>query len=474
MERIALPCLGAFLAASCALFSPPERDPRSVSPVPEDYGPNTSAGSSVPNRWWKAFDDNELDRLVMETLANNQSLARSAARLKQARALARQKGVGRWPELDLEASVSSTEQHVEDRPTGDDTQTWETYGLGLALSYELDLWGRVDAIRRAADLDAFASGADLETAAMTLSAETALRYFETVAVRQTIDILDNQLDTNQEILDLIELRFMRSRATALDVLDQREVVAQTESLIPPQQAREKSLLRELSVLQGRPPSEEAIVESRELPRPPPAPDSGIPADLLSRRPDVKAAWQRLRAADWGVASARADRMPAIRLTAAGGYESDSVDTLFDNWIINLAASLTAPLFDAGRRKAEVERQRAIVEERVAAYRETVLRALKETQDALSNEHSQAERLDALDRQLELAALSREQALMRYGQGRETYLRVLTALNKEQSLRRSMVQAEYELLVYRVQLYRALGGDWGAVVEETGREEAPSN
>lgn len=465
IARTSLLVCVALLTVSCSLFRPRERDPQSVSPVPEKYMEAPWAGSEVPNRWWEAFEDPELNRLVTLALRSNTSLAKAAARLQQARALERKKGADRYPEL----NVIATRQHTEDRPTGQETRTWETYALGLALSYELDLWGRVNAAKRSASFDASATHADWETAGMTLSAEVAQRYFELIATRQTIGLLERQLETNQDILELMELRFNKSQATALDVLDQREAVARTESLSPPQKGREKVLIHNLNILLGRPPSTEMTIAARELAQPPPVPDTGLPADLLTQRPDIRAAWDRLYSADWGLAEAKADRMPAIKLSASGRYENDSAETLFDNWILNLAANLSAPLFDAGKRKAEVDRQKAIVAEKVADYRETTLTALGEVQDALSNEYAQAERLEFLQHQLELSTLSRKQALNRYGRGQESYLRVLFAMDRQESLMRSVVQAKYQLLVYRVQLYRALGGDWDTILAGAGQD-----
>ncbi len=462
---VALACAGAMVFVSCALFRPPERTPEDTGPAPDVYPAPMTMEASAPDRWWESFGDPALDELVRETLSGNKSLIQAAARLEQAEQLAAQRNAARLPWVDLEAKAAHTRRHVDEPGLmQEEDQTFETWGLGLALSYELDLWGRVRSAARSAALEVGAAEADYETAAMTLSAEVTLDYLELLATRETIEILNEQLETNRKVLELIELRFRRAQATALDVLQQRAVVAGVEALIPVEKGDERILINEIDVLRGRPPGLAPFDAAAGLPEPPPLPEAGIPADLLSRRPDVKAAWMRLRSADWAVSQAKAERMPAIRLTASVNYESDEFETLFDNWAENVAASLVAPLFEAGRRKAEVERRRAVVLERLARYRETVLAAMKDVLNAMAAEKAQAEALEFLEKQLELAERSREQAIVRYGRGGATYLRVLDAIDRENELNRAVVTARFRLLAFRVQLYRALGGDFGEIMD----------
>jgi len=160
-----------------------------------------------------------------------------------------------------------------------------------------------------------------------------------------------------------------------------------------------------------------------------------------------------------VSAALADRLPAIRLSASASYGADDLDLLFDNWMARLAGSITGPIFDAGSRKAEVERTRAVVDERLAAYKLTVATAVQEVEDALVLEAKQGEYIEALKTQLEAARSAYDESLARYRKGLNDYLPVLSALTSVQLLERGLVQAEHDLLVYRVQLHLALGGTW---------------
>jgi len=174
---------------------------------------------------------------------------------------------------------------------------------------------------------------------------------------------------------------------------------------------------------------------------------------------VRQAGLRLRSADWSVSAARADRLPSIRLSASGDYANAEISDLFDDWYANLLGSITGPIFEGGRRKVEVMRTRAVVDERLAAYRETVLNAMKEVEDALVSEQKQQDYLAALERNVELSRYSYDEALNRYRNGQSQYLPVLVALVSRQSLERDCIAAQYDLLQYRINLYRALGGSW---------------
>jgi outer membrane protein TolC len=277
-------------------------------------------------------------------------------------------------------------------------------------------------------------------------------------------VLEEQLETNRKMLSVVEIRFQASRADALDVLQRRQQVIAAEAALSPVKASLAAVSTRLAILIGVPPQTDPGLEGKPLPGLPARPASGVPADLLARRPDLQAEWALLAAADWNVSAARANRMPALSLTGSAAYGSDSMDRLFDNWVMNLASGLTLPLIDGGTRRAEVARTRARADEQVAAYRAAVLSALGEVEDALSAENSQQAYSDALRRQLAAADLTAEEAFRRYSRGLETYYEALSMETTRQSLELSVLAAEYQLLADRVQLYRVLGGDWSGVLE----------
>jgi NodT family efflux transporter outer membrane factor (OMF) lipoprotein len=339
------------------------------------------------------------------------------------------------------------------------TTTTESYGLGLTTSYELDLWGRLRAAEKSANLDLAATREDFYNVVQTVAAQVALTWLDILQDEQILDVLHEQLKANQTNLELVELRYRKGLATALDVFQQRQAVAQVETTVPPYEARLQSLHHQLAVLIGMPPRTDLALATTTYPEIGDLPDRGLPADLLANRPDVRAAGLRLRSADWAVSAARADRLPSIRLSASAIYTANEWDLLFDNWMATLAASVTGPIFDAGLRKAEVQRTRYVVDENLAAYKEAVVIAVQEVEDALVYEARQRDFIEALARQLGAAQNSYNEALNRYRKGLNDYLPVLSALTNVQSLELSLVQARHDLLTYRVELHLALGGAW---------------
>ncbi|MDD4649871.1 MAG: TolC family protein [Desulfoplanes sp.] len=236
------------------------------------------------------------------------------------------------------------------------------------------------------------------------------------------------------------------------------------------EATEQVLLNETAVLLGKSPHFDLGLTQNALPAPLSVPAAGIPADLLANRPDVRAAGLRLHAAEWEIASARADRLPAITLTAQAEYASDQFNTLFDNWLANLAAGLTGPVFDGHRRAAEVDRVRAVAEERLALYEQTVMQAVRDVENSLVNGEKQQAYLDATQKQLTIAKMTLQQAKERYQNGIVDYLTVLTSLLNVQSLERSLVQRQADLLLYQVALSRTLGGSWyTTIVQREGKK-----
>lgn len=442
------------LLAACSPFAP---RPRAVpeEDLPETYSLYT--GESDPERrWWHAFSDPELNKLVETALSDGLSIQEAWARLNQAQAIALQAGAARYPDLTAEGSALVGEQKLS---AADESRQLEQVGIGLASRYELDLWGRVAAGREAALLGAAAAREDVNTAAVTLSAEVASRWIGVISQRMQKDLIQEQLTINRTLLELVELRFKMAMVSALDVYQQKQVVENLEAELPLVEEREALLNHQLAVLLGKPPRTDLSVRRQALPDPAPLPPAGLPADLLSARPDVRSAGLRLEAADWQVAEARANRLPALSLGANARYGEGDLDVIFDNWLLSLAANLTAPIFDGRRRAAEVDRSVSVADERLAAYRRTVLTAVKEVEDALVSEAKQKEHIEGIARVIATARQALEEAGNRYRNGLNDYLPVLTQLLSVQRLERELVQRKADLLATRIQLHRALGGTW---------------
>ncbi|MEE4358575.1 MAG: efflux transporter outer membrane subunit [Desulfococcaceae bacterium] len=449
---------------SCTFFDPVLRE------NPEGEMPGhfslTSGEGEIPEQWWKSFEDKQLDQLIREALKGNFNLQEAWARLRQVKAVAVQAGASAYPDLYLDGDTSYGRQRSKG-DAGTSARTVENYSLGLLSSYELDLWGKIRSEREAAALAVSASQEDMYAAAMTIAAAVAERWTEIISRGMQRRLLEKQLQTNRTYLELVELRFFKGMVSALDVYQQKQVVEEIRSKIPLVEAQEQLLRHELALLLGKTARYPLEISRRDLPEPGKIPAIGLPADLLSMRPDIRAAGFRLQAADWDTAAARADRLPNIRLSATALYGADELDLIFDNWLLRLVGSLSAPLFDGKRRSAEVERRRAIADEKLMSYRRIVYTALKEAEDALISEEKQRQHIRALELQMDAARKALNHARERYRKGLSDYLPVLTQILSVQNLERNMLERRSELLIDRISLYRALGGTW---MKDTGEKK----
>ncbi len=441
--------------ASCRLFNP-EPIPSVQESLHNKFSEFTS-NATPEKKWWETFNDSELNALIEEAFSNNLNLKQIWARLKQAKARAVQAGADRYPDLTGTAGATHFRQRTKNGSAL--TSTSENYSLGLSSSYELDLWGRVRAEQEAAILSAEASKQDLNAAAITLAAEVTDRWLQIIAQRTQKHLLNEQLKINQTYLELIELRFRHAMVSALDVYQQQQVIDQVRAQIPLVEAQESKLMNELSVLLGKTPRSPLVISRPDLPKLAPMPSTGIPADLLENRPDIKAAQLRLQSTAWNVSAARADRLPSLNLSASAIFENEYLDLLLDNWLLSLAANLTAPIFDGNRRAAEVDRTMAMKDENLAAYRQTILTAIREVEDALVTEARQKEHILELKQVIQTARKALDQATLRYRNGLTDYLPVLTQLLSVQDLERNLITQRATLLTNRISLYRSLGGTW---------------
>ena len=452
------------LLTGCHAYSPA---PPPATMLPQTF--RTEAGShEIADQWWRDLQSPELNALMDEAFRSAPDMRTALARLEQARATAEKTGSALWPSLD--GSVDAGKSWV--KPDAANLVESEAYGLGLAASYELDLWGRVRALRQADLSEAQASAFDLRTVALSLSGEIAEAWISLCSAREQLAVLDAQQRTNSDILSTLELRFANSLASALDVLQQREAIAETATRISPLQAEVARLENRLNLLVGKAPGTLNFSAATQLPKALPLPATGLPADLLQDRPDIRASWQRLLEAGWNLASAEADRMPALRLTGKFEQNGDEINRIFDNWLANLAASLTAPILDGGSRRAEVKRQEAIRDERLASYEKTVFTALSEVDTSVNTILRQIELLDALAMQRDAAQAALGSARIRYQYGVVTYDTALSLLLKLQQLERTSIQAQASLLISQTGLCRALGKGWRSAFPLTSSNSTP--
>lgn len=456
--------------ASAALLLAGCLNPEPMASLPLEETPPFSRSGDVepPERWWREFGDAELDRRIERALEGNFSLAAAWQRLRAARALARREASDLWPDLDALASARWSEDMGDggdDDFNGDGTE----FRIGLEVSYELDLWGRIESRVEARRVTADATLAAYRAAALSLAANVTQVWYRAAAAHRQLEILERQIDTNAAVVELLETRFAAGQIRSADVLRQRQLVEATREQAVVQRSRLTLLGHQLSVLLGEPPQGMSALPPAALPELPPLPRTGVPGELVRRRPDVQQARLRLEAADREVASAVADQYPRIDLTASLIATAEDPEHLFEDWLASLAGQLVAPLFDAGQRRAEVRRAQAVTRERLADYGDAVLLSFREVEDALASERFESRRLESLTQQLDLARQTLDQLRTQYLNGVTDYIAVLTALTDVQRLERARVAARLAVLESRIGLYRALAGGFETPLE---RAEKP--
>jgi len=426
--------------------------PRVGSPVEVPAAFSDSGSAETPADWWTQFGDPGLDRAIDLAFEGNFTLAGAWDRLAEAEAIARREGAPLLPAVDFDAAASRTRE----RRDGDTTYT-NDFLLGLAADYEVDLWGRIRSAHDASLYDVAVSEQDVQTAAISLAASVATVWFQLAEAAEQVRVIGEQADTNRRVQELVTERFRQGQVLAADVLRQQQLVQSTEGLRTLAEQRVATLRHQLAVLLGRPPATDLGLPRSSLPSMPALPSTGVPSDLLQRRPDVESAFLAVLAQDRRLASAIAARYPRVSLSADLRTSAEDVHDLFDNWLASLAANLVHPLFDGGERAAEVDRNRALLSETVNRYGQAILDALQDVEDALALEFHQDAYIASLEQQLKTTDAVIERTRANYLGGQLDYLRVLEALTSRQSLERQYLTARRERAEYRVLLYRALAG-----------------
>ena len=388
--------------------------------------------------------------MVDSALTSNFNLLTAWQRLRAAQAVVDRESASFFPTLD--ASVQGEVSQYQSQFVQD-----QQLSLGLSSAYEVDLWGRISSRVEAQRYREQATREDYQTAALSLSAEVARVWYQLVEARNELKLIRDQIRTNEKVLTLLESRFGSGQIRSVDILRQRQLLEATREQEINAEGRLEVLRHQLSVLLGNAPQSAVTTAEVTLPDLPPLPETGIPTDLIRRRPDIQSAFNRLKAADREVASAISSRYPRLSLSASASTAADNARDLFQDWSRRVAGNLLTPLFYGGQLKAEVDRTQAVKQQRLYEYGQTVLNAFREVEDALIREKKQKQTIQSIREQLELARQSYEQLRIEYFNGMSGYLDVLTALDEQQQLRRDLFSARLRLLEYRIALYRSLAG-----------------
>ncbi len=400
--------------------------------------------------WWLDFKDPELNGLIQIAIDKNFTVLIALERIEELKAGARLAGASLIPSLEGKISGASTRDYSAKTST-------ESFLLDFAASYELDLWGRLSSQKEAAILELRAGEDDFHTAVITIVAELTQTWYQLAEAEMQLELLDKQIEVNYKILELISTQFRAGKVGVADMLQQQQLVESNTEDQASFRSEINQLKHKITILLGTPPSTSLPFTPDSLPTLPALPKSGVPLDLLTSRPDITSSFLRLRASDYRVAAAVADRFPKLGINASVNSSSDRATDLFNDWFSSLGANLLGPLIDGGRRKAEVDKREAIAAQNFLQYGQTVLRAIGEVEDALVKEKAQHRILQSRENQLKLAAEALKHIGNRYRQGVADYQRVLTILLSHQNLQRNILKSKRTLINNRIALYRSTSG-----------------
>lgn len=462
LPRVVAPAVVALLTACAA-------GPNYVRPaleVPAAYKEAGAWKAAEPRPadshepWWEAFRDPTLSALMRDAERANQNIRQSEAQYRQARAAADAAHAGLWPTLGLDAGVERARTNSAGLKLG------TTDSLGLAASWEPDLWGSVRRSIESGESGAQASADDLAAAHLSIQATLAQDYLQLRITDQLRDLFAATTTAYARALKLTQAQHTAGVALLSDVAFAESQLKTTQAQAVDLEAQRAQLEHAIAILTGRAPANFSL--PRATAQQPfdlqlPAAPAGLPSQLLERRPDIAASERRAAAANANIGVARAAYFPTLLLGAGGGFSASALGSLLDtpSRVWSLGATLAQTVFDGGLRRARDAQATAVYDQAVAGYKQTVLSAFQQVEDNLAILRILEQEADLQADAVKAAQLAERLALSQYRAGTATYLNVVTAQTLALSNQRTAVQLRGRQLAASVSLIAATGGGWNA-------------
>jgi multidrug efflux system outer membrane protein len=457
----------AVVALSGCAVGPNYARPKVEQPAAFKSRPTTQTASAIPVEWWQLYDDPQLHRLVTMADESNQNLRQAVARVDQARALARVAASFIMPTVTADPALTRTRTSVNQpsfgsgKPLGK-SSTFNTWQIPFDLSYEVDVWGRVRRSIESARAQAAASADDLAVVRLTVQTDVATDYYMLRALDAQEQVLQRTVTSFIEQVRIVSAQFKNGLVPPTDLYQaQSQLEATQAQLLDTQRARADEE-HALALLCGRAAPEFSVPADPLLETAPPAVPAGLPGELLTRRPDVAEAEQNIVAFNAQVGVATAEFYPTFTLTAAAGFESVSLDHLL-NWqsrVLSIGPSVSAPIFEGGRLRANLQAVEAQYRQAVAAYVNQVLTAYGDVEDALTDLRSLTDQVARMRAAVAASQSYLDAAQAQYKQGLVTYLIVIDAERTLLSNQLTLAQDRNLQMAASIHLIKSLGGGWG--------------
>ncbi|MBZ9783617.1 efflux transporter outer membrane subunit [Pseudomonas sp. REP124] len=458
------------ILAGCG--SPAPRPDSGIAPPSSWQSPHDQAAARSNAQWWNRFGSPQLERLVEQARVGSYDLAAAIARVRQAQAETVVAGGSQLPEVKFAANANRQKllrgNGYSQLDADSSNKAVDYFDANLSASYEIDFWGGKQATRDSAQFALQASEFDQATVELTLLSGVANGYTQTLSLQEQSRIAELNLANARSVLRLVQTRFDSGSATALELAQQKSLVAAQQRQLPlvQQQAREAQI--SLAALLGRP------VQALELGREGfdqltwPAIDAGVPSQLLSRRPDIAKAEAELAAAQADVTVARAAMLPTVTLTAEIGSGADRAGDILRSPFYNLTAGLLAPVFNNGRLGAERDKAAARQQELLEDYRASIINGFADVEKALNSIRGLDQQRQWQAEELSQAQTAFDIAQSRYQAGAEDLLTVLETQRTLYAAQDLNVQLRLARLQASIALYKALGGGW-ELAQGNGRD-----
>jgi NodT family efflux transporter outer membrane factor (OMF) lipoprotein len=502
IREIALTILACLAMAGCTVGPNFERP---QTPTPEVFNrtqtaqaPSKPVEGQFDSDWWTQFNDPVLNGLEKQLADANLDVAAASARLLQSRAERRVVGAAADPTLDAAASynrergsengilsllgVTPTQAQpqsasgsaplgVAAMPGSKGSPAYNLYQFGFDASWELDIWGRVRRSVEAATAMSDASYEDRNAVLLTARAELARDYIDLRNTQALLQIARQNLEIAQDALKLTQVRARDGVTTDLDVSNASAQVENIESLIPTLESHCETTINAIGVLLGEEPGalRQTLDAPRNVPELPAQVPVGFPSELVQRRPDIRKAEAQLHAATASIGMAKADFYPRISLNGSAGFQSLQLSNLA-NWASGqfvVGPSITLPIFEGGRLKGTLQLREAQQQEAAIVYKQTVLQAWREVDDALVVYDGEQRRRDRLTEAVSMNERALSIAQQRYKAGALDYLDVLNVQRQLLEAQSSLEQSKAAAATNLITLCKALGGGWESTYGEKG-------
>ncbi|KDC50980.1 efflux transporter outer membrane subunit [Pseudoalteromonas fuliginea] len=469
IKTFSLSAIALLVLSGCQL-APEQKD--LVLPVSDAYASGTAQSAAQQLNWQQFFNDEKLQTLISQSLEHNKDMQIAVLNVQRVRGLYQIEDSALYPSLDLNASGTRQRLPADLAGTGDATISSQYSATVGITSYELDIWGKVRNQSAQALQNLYSTELSQYSTQVSLISELANAWLNYATDLQLLELAKETLTSQQESLSLTQKSFDLGAASSITLEQLRSTVATAKVDI----ATYKRLLKRdksaLDLLVGKSVSAD-LLPNKDLTNLISMPEVpvGLPSDLLSQRPDIKAAEHLMLAANANIGIARAAFYPSISLTANAGSASSDLSGLFDSgsgtW--SFVPTISLPIFNMGRNQANLDVAKADQEIAVATYRQKIQNAFREVADALADREGYQEQLSALDMLISSRQITFDLSKMRYEKGADSYLQVLDAQRTWYGAEQQLIAGQQAYLASQINLYKALGGGWN-VASETTQEE----